>query len=235
MSAPYCPDPGRGDTANPAMGDPIVVKIASTQEELEMVYRFRYQVCVEELRRSTPDADHRNRRLKHPLDDHGVNFFAHDGLKIRGVIRGNVGADGSFGPYAVFYGVDSPEFGHPYKTSISTGLIVDADGRRGMIGTRLVLASYAYALRRSIRWNFMDCIAPLTPYFLKLGYVEHLPEASHPEYQFPVKRMMIDLDDEKHLESVHSPFLRASREHKASRQRAETTDHDSRTKIEGTP
>jgi hypothetical protein len=235
LSAPNRPDSGRGNTADPSLEDPLVVKIASTQEELEMVYRFRYQVCVEELRRCPQGADHRNKRLKQPLDDHGVNFFAHDGTKIRGVIRGNVGIDGSFGPYAVFYGVDSPEFGHPYKTSISTGLIVDADGRRGMIGARLVVASYAYGLQRNIRWNFMDCIPPLTPYFLKLGYVEHLPEASHPEYQFPVKRMMLDLDDEKHLESVQSPFLRACREHKARGQRAETTTHDLPIRIEGTP
>ena len=48
----------------------VEVRIATTPEEREAVFRFRYEVYVEELGRYRATADHERRRLADPEDDH---------------------------------------------------------------------------------------------------------------------------------------------------------------------
>ena len=183
--------------------------------DLQAVYRFRYQVYVQELGRRSPHADYDIHQLRHPLDDTGVNIAAFDGPSIIGVIRNNIGLDGSFGPFLDFYGIGSGAYDHPRQTSITSGLMVTATRRGGIIGTRLATAAYKHGLSRGTRWNFIDCIPSLEAFYLAFGWVEHLPEATHPEYLTRVRRLRLDLEDEEHFERVRSPFLDCYRKHKA--------------------
>jgi hypothetical protein len=80
----------------------------------------------------------------------------------------------------------------------------------------LAISSYEYGLERGVRWNFIDCIPPLAPFFKAFGWIEHLPEAKHPEYPFSVKRMKLDLEDEEHLSKLGSPFLSSYRKFRCS-------------------
>jgi len=65
------------------------VKIATTQEEREAIYRFRYEVYVEELKRDYPDADHKRRWLRDQEDaqDYTVNFYVGTLDRIVGAVR----------------------------------------------------------------------------------------------------------------------------------------------------
>ncbi|MGF6289645.1 hypothetical protein [Paraburkholderia youngii] len=186
----------------------IVVKSVKTEDELEQVYRFRYRVCVEELGRHPRHADSARRRFRHPLDEFGVNFAAYDGTRIRGVIRHNSGTDGHFGLFHDFYELDRGAFDHPARTSITTGLLVERSARGATVAMQLAIACFEHGLRRGERWNFIDCLPTLSPIFIKLGYVDHLPDAIHPEYPFMVKRLRLDGDDLDHMGEVRSPFLR---------------------------
>jgi CRP-like cAMP-binding protein/predicted GNAT family N-acyltransferase len=53
------------------------VSVAVTQEELEAIYRFRYHVYIEELKRDYPDADHERKWLRDDNDQgpHTVNLY----------------------------------------------------------------------------------------------------------------------------------------------------------------
>lgn len=198
---------------------PTSVRVISTPEDLANVYRFRYEVYVAEMGRNPKHADHEKRELKHPLDATGVNLAAYDGSSVVGVIRNNIGPDGSFGHFFDFYGIGAAEHDHPARTSITSGLMVEATRRRGIIGARLATAAYEHGLSRGTRWNFIDCIPDLVPFFVGFGWIEHLPEDNHPEYPFKVRRLRLDLEDECHLERVRSPFLECLRKHKEARKR----------------
>jgi hypothetical protein len=64
-------------------GDRMIdVRRATTTEEREAIYRFRYAVYVEEMGRYTAAADHEHRRLVDPEDDNSWNYFAHDGSSV---------------------------------------------------------------------------------------------------------------------------------------------------------
>jgi hypothetical protein len=189
-------------------GRSIRVRIASTAEERRRVYRFRYDVYVEEMGRNPPMADHASKQLHHELDDTATNFAAYDENKMVGVIRNNSAADSLFGLYADFYGIRELPIDHQVRTSITTGLMVAATHRKTIVGSQLATASYNYGLQRKVRWNFIDCIPPLGPFFERFGYIDHLPEAKHPEYPFSVRRLSLDLEDEEHLATIRSPFHR---------------------------
>jgi hypothetical protein len=73
---------------------PFTFGLAATPDEKEAVYRFRYSVYVEEMGRYQDTADHANRRLVEPEDDHSLIFFATDGDDVVATARLTWGGDG---------------------------------------------------------------------------------------------------------------------------------------------
>src|SRR5262245_8238071 len=67
---------------------------ATTPEEKEAVYRFRYSVYVEEMGRYQDTADHEGRRLVEPEDDTSWIFYAKEGDDVVGTARLSWGAHG---------------------------------------------------------------------------------------------------------------------------------------------
>jgi hypothetical protein len=193
------------------------IRIATTAEELSQVYRFRYEIYVAEMGRTCAHVDHRQRQLRHSLDETGVNIVAYSCGSVVGALRTNFSLDGPFGIFRQFYGIRLDAHTHPAQTSISTGLMVAATHRHRFVAPRLAIAGYELALRRDARWSFIDCIPSLAPFFKQFGWIEHLPEAKHPDYSFPVKRMRLDLYDEDHLNTVRLPFLMSYRKHQRER------------------
>ena len=191
----------------------INIRAAKTRAELEEIYRFRYGVYVEEMRRKQLYAEHDRRRIEDPLDNTAINLAAWRGNEIIGVIRNNAAADGPLGIYESFYEmktVAGPD--HPALTSITTRLMVSEAHRKSSIALRLALASYDIGLRRGTRWNFIDCNDHLVRFFKSLGWQEYVDPAEHPEYGL-VHRLRLDLRDIQYLEHVQSPFCRRYREH----------------------
>jgi hypothetical protein len=72
----------------------IEIRRATTDEEKEGVYRFRYSVYVEEMGRYNATADHAHKRLVDPEDDCSWNFYAHDGTNVVATNRVTWGVHG---------------------------------------------------------------------------------------------------------------------------------------------
>jgi CRP-like cAMP-binding protein len=70
------------------------VGVATTPEEKEAVYCFRYSVYVEEMGRYQGSADHAGRRLVEPEDDVSWIFYAREGDDVVGTARLSWGAKG---------------------------------------------------------------------------------------------------------------------------------------------
>lgn len=73
---------------------PFTFGLAATPEEKEAVYRFRYAVYVEEMGRYQDTADHANRRLVEPEDDHSLIVYATDGVDVVATARLTWGGHG---------------------------------------------------------------------------------------------------------------------------------------------
>jgi GNAT superfamily N-acetyltransferase len=186
---------------------PLQIRLARTPAELHAVYRLRYEVYVEELQRVQRYADHEARLVVEPLDRTGRIFGAFEGDRAVGTVRVNFARDSELGEYESLYGMASLGAKHPRVTSITTKLLVTKDYRSSSLAYRLAAAAYADGLPEGIEHDFVDVYPPRVPFFEKLGYRVHIPEAVHSEFGSVIV-MRLDLRDEAHLRAVGSPFLR---------------------------
>jgi hypothetical protein len=69
---------------------------AETEDEKRAIYRFRYDVYVEEMGRYASVADHENRLLVEPEDETGRIFYAAQDGEVVGTSRLSWGGDAPF-------------------------------------------------------------------------------------------------------------------------------------------
>ncbi len=103
---------------------------AMTDEERHAVYRFRYDVYVEEMGRYRSIADHLHRLLVEPEDDTARIFYAFEDGKVVGTARFNWGGDAPLSARQIEqYGLQ------PFLDEVAADVI--AVGERGMVAKHL--------------------------------------------------------------------------------------------------
>jgi GNAT superfamily N-acetyltransferase len=189
------------------------IRIAQTSEDRQRVFRFRYEIYVEEMQRQQKYADHAARTVEEPFDQTGHIFLAEDEMgRVVGTLRTNFGRDTDFGSYRELYGLACTGRWFPQHVSICTKLMVAPEYRSSRLGIRLAGHLYQFGLEHNILFDFIDCNPPLEPLFFGLGYCRYHPRIQHPEYG-DVLPLVLPLTDLAHLEEVGSPFARICREH----------------------
>ncbi len=183
------------------MGD---IKIFEYGESPPVLYRFRYSIYVEEMRRTQRYANHDDQTIIDPLDDTSTNVLAYNAGVIIGCVRVNFLRAGAVGEYFSFYRIDALDAVLQERVSITTRLMIDRAWRRTPVTIMLITTIYEYALRRGILIDFIDCNRHLVGFFVKFGYRPQFV-TTHPEYG-EVTVMRIDVFDLTHLEAVNSPF-----------------------------
>lgn len=192
---------------------PPIVRLAETDADRARVFRFRYEIYVEEMGRVQQYADHANRTITEPFDETGHIFLAEDGDgNVVGTVRTNFGRDTDYGAYREFYGMEALEGVSLRHISVTTKLMVASDCRGGTLGYRLATALYKFGLSEGILFDFIDCNPHLEDTFLRLGFRHYRSRIQHPEYG-EVLPLILPLTDLDHLESVGSPWASICREH----------------------
>jgi len=183
------------------------LSIAETLEDRERLYRFRYAIYVEEMRRPQKYADHDRMRIIDPLDECGHNIIATgERGDIVGCVRVNFTKDGGIDYYERLLDMSAVGANHPSKTSLCTRMMVAESHRRSLLATKLSCACFQLGLDHGIRWSFVDCNDHLVGFFERLGYLRtHRPV--HDEYG-QVNAMRMDLHAVDHLKAVGSPFAK---------------------------
>jgi len=189
-----------------------------TTDEVESIYRFRYNVYVEEMNRTQFYADHTSRTIRDPLDDSAVVLAAWDGQAVVGTVRYNFLRHSGIGEYFELYNVAGIPPLLRENTSITTRLMVAPRFRGGTLASRLACAAYKDALVNGIQVDLIDCNHHLISFFSRLGYLTHRDGAVHAEYG-PVTVMRLNLLDQEHLSRVRSPFRTQLLEHLARQAR----------------
>lgn len=184
------------------------IKLATHRHEQEALYRFRYQIYVEEMHRVQHDADHARKRITDCLDGNGYNFIAFNGGGgVVGTLRSNFLRQGPIPYYPSFYRIAEQEGTTVENTSIVTRMMIAKELRRHTLAVRLCLAVYQHSLERGIRYNFIDCNDHLVEFFTSFGFKEYMGTAVHKEYG-SVHPLKLDLHDEETLRRLNSPFLK---------------------------
>ncbi len=98
---------------------------------------------------------------------------------------------------------------YPLYTSISSRLLVKDSLRRSLIWLRIVQASYKQVLLDGIKFDFIDALPDIVPYYERLGY-QTIGTIDHSIYESGIL-MVFDLLNLEHLEKVKSPLQRVYR------------------------
>ncbi len=180
---------------------------ARSPEQLDRVYRLRYQIYVEEMGRRQQYADHGQGIVCEPLDitGHVLSASVVHSDEVVATVRFNVGVDEHFGVYTELYRLSmfAPYF--PSQVSITTKLMIAAPYRRDRLAVDLACFSYRRALELQACFDFIDCNPPLVPFFTRLGYRQVFDPVHHPEYGDVIPLVLV-LHDVNHLQRIGSPF-----------------------------
>lgn len=187
----------------------LTVKIASTQEERNEIYKLRYEIYVKEIGLKQTYACHASETVSEPLDENACLFFAKIKDEVVGVCRLNYARHDDLRFYSDIYDLDRHLEKNREETAIASKLLVKQSHRNTQVTYRILMEMYKNALSENIKYTFMDC-APtksLVNFYKKWGFIEHKAIANHPDTGV-VTVLKLVLGDVEHFKSVKSPFLK---------------------------
>jgi len=185
------------------------IAIAETEDERRAVYRFRYQVYVEEMGRYRTTADHEQRLLVEPCDAHSRIFYAAENGDVVATARLTWGGDAPLPQRMIEqYGLA------PFLAELPAETIAVAE--RGMVAARLrgsdlflrlVGATLHFENDRRIELVFGDCEPHLLNLYLGLGYRTYSKKnvnSAEAGYLIPI---VIVPEDVAYLKYLNSPLI----------------------------
>lgn len=182
------------------------IRLASSEKDLEQLYRFRYSIYVEEMNRVQYDADHDKKWIRDSLDEKAYNLLAFKKGELIGTARINLTRDGEIPYYTDFYKIYNQPNATSNNSSIVTRLMVANKYRGTTLSVRLHLACYEFGLHRGIKFSFIDCNDHLVNFFKSFGWQHYIGTAVHKEYG-EVHPMILNLYDEERFRGLGSPYL----------------------------
>ena len=188
----------------------VRVQEATSDADRQEIYRFRYRVYVEELKKPLPYADHERRLYTDELDEHARLLVAYDenAGTIVGTVRTLFGAEYPFSEELIERMQLAPMIAAIGEERLShSGIFMVDPAHRGLtIASQLV--AHMFQLGLSIGATADICVAELAlvrPYY-QLGYRPYAP----PMRPYPNAGLRVPLvwtgRDREYLASVGSPF-----------------------------
>ena len=181
------------------------VHIAKSAEELDRIFRLRYNVYIAEMREPLR-ADHQHRILTDESDSGAVHFYTERCGAVTGVARLHVGNI----PQQLTdpLGLDNFRGRRKQRLAYVSRLIVDRSSRCTTTTAALMCSVYSYARARGVEFGFLHCYPRLVTLYKRLGFVSYVPGFEAPQgLQTPLVIAMSDVD---HLRRVKSIFLPAA-------------------------
>lgn len=199
------------------LADQVSVELATTRKEREKVYRFRYQVYVEEMGKILSSADHRRRLVvdSEDADDRCMLFYARTGSQVIGTMRLHIGRANDYLPYLrdnmAFDRFDNfPAKIPANQISYTSKTMVDPRFRRSQAFYLLSATLYETLRKMDCPFNFTVGAPYMVALYEQLGHRRYIGNFSVPGYGY-MAPMVILMEDVDHLRQVRSPLWRIAR------------------------
>ena len=185
---------------------PIEVREARSKDDRLAAYALRFTVYVEEMGRRQLHADHSRRLIEEPEDAHARLLVARTAAgEVVGTARVHLKTDVPPALEAL-YGMRRFAPFHPAQTSTTTKLMVVPRLRRSPLALRLAQACYDLGMAEGIAFNFIDCNAPMRPFFERLGFRQLLDDFDHPDFG-RVSPLVLAMHDIEYFRRIRTPFI----------------------------
>ena len=195
--------------------DSMKIFIAKTPEEKREIYRFRYQVYVEEMSKHLAEADYDNKLLYDELDEWAVLLYAKVGSKIVATYRINIGTIADF-PQTVIESLALDTFNDgivehgSHKFAYATKVMVAPAYRSSSALYLLMAKCYEICCYEQVQFLFGICNFHLLPLYEQLGCRRYYKNFFDPGLGLLFPIVML-IDDVQHFRKVRSPLFRIAR------------------------
>ena len=197
----------------------IKICIATTPEEKEAIYRFRYHTYIQEMSKHPREADYDNKLLYDELDKWALLLYAKVGSEVIATKRINIGSIANFpGNVSEFLSLEtflncSDEHGDS-KFAFSTKLMVAPTHRNSPILYMIMAKCYEICCHNQVQFIFGICHSHLLPLYEQVGCRRYYKNIFLPGYglAFPI---VLLADDIQYLRKVRSPLYRIARKRAA--------------------
>lgn len=186
----------------------VDVKVAETPAERERVFRFRYEVHVEELGKTGPGVDPERRMIVDEADEDAEIAYAEDESgRIIGTCRTRTGARTPLPEgLRVAFNTAPVEAAHGATSVSVTGrFMVDPAYRGRTVASLLLFQQFARVRELGIQFNYCYCEPSLVRLYRRLGYRPYR-EAVRPDGTQLRVPLVLNLRDGSILRSRQSPF-----------------------------
>ncbi len=182
---------------------------ANSLEEREAIYRFRYSIYVEELKKGFLQVDHERRMIRDEDDesDGSVLFYTQSKGQVTGTVRAVIWRPGD-APPDVQRRFSFPLFADIERlvTAETSRLLIDSSVRGALILPALAGAMYEYMISQDVMLVFAYCAPGLVRAYRKLGYRPYSGElvCNQDGVRVPLVGVLSDLE---YLQRVGSPVV----------------------------
>jgi hypothetical protein len=198
---------------------------AESESDREDLFRFRYSVYVEEMRRYRGTADDAGRRLVEPEDAHSALYGARQDGVVVGTARTTFGTDGFSVRQVEQYRLDPFLAEVPAKLlAVSERVMVASDLRGSTVTSKLRELASQDLDAAGVRLLFGACEPHLLSFWLSTGaraYAERNVNSAEAGYLIPLLTILGDVaglaDAIGHLDANGSPCLPPSVENALAR------------------
>lgn len=193
----------------------ISIGIATSDAEKKEIYRFRYQIYIEEMSRPITKVDHANKLLYDEFDEWGVLLTAKIGSELIATARINIGTIHEFPQYEVnFLSLDAFQNcytdGSEHKFALTTKIMIAPSQRGSQAFYLLFVKCYELCCSSDVQFMFGICNLHLIRLYEKLGTHRYFKNVFLSDYGLLAPIVLL-IDDIQHFHSVRSPLYRIAR------------------------
>ena len=203
---PERPTEAEGTDGRVMTPNPPEIRKAETAEERERVFRFRYQVYVEEMGKRSSAADHTRRILFDDLDKTGVILYAEDDAgRIVGTTRLNIMRPQDVPEHLkMIFALHRFEAFEGCVISISSRAVVASEWRGTPLMSHMVIALYHVMKKYGVHFDFCHCRPSLVRHYEAFGARRYTDNFVDPDagYQVPLVTVLNDVGYFKRVNPV---------------------------------
>lgn len=162
-------------------GSQTVFALCDSAATRRALFRFRYRIYVELMKRRQRYADHDRRSIEEPTDADARNFAVSRDGEVVAAIRANAADDPAMSYYQRLYRIDGLGLRDVGRVQVTTKLMIRPDLRGTTLAARLLAQYGEDAFRRGMHVDTIDCNAPLVPMFERFSYHSYCGWVFHRE------------------------------------------------------
>ena len=188
------------------------VRLAATAEERRRVYAFRYKIYIEEMKKTSAEADHKNKLLKDDLDEVADLLYLEKNGEVAATLRINLLSTlPRLEDYAEAFGINLFKGLELNQIGYVSRLMVAKRWRSSLVMPSLLEAVFRQAKKLGCAVSLIHCVPSLTRLYERIGYRKYKNgfEMKGLGTQIPLLMVGDDLD---YFKTVRSPFYGPAKE-----------------------